>query len=802
MWKSNLIIALRVLGRNKAISLINVVGLSAALAVVVLCLLFVRHETSYDSWHEKRDRIFLIYLKHLEADSYRNISNVDAELRQAAGTTITGIRESVYMHGGYGKGSYRGSTFPGRIWAVDPAFLTLFTLPLAAGDAATALDEPHSVVLAHKTAQKYFGPGVAPHAMLGERIRLHSHDLDFSTSPPKEMLIEVERTITGVLAPLPGPTILSLNLLVPAETADDLRLAGERGLFIELEEGLDPAELETRLASFGSKTPLGEWTAQPKLLPFKGAYFGPSISLAPPPLGGGKIEHCYLLAGLAAVVLLIAAINFVNLALGRAMTRTLEVGLRKAIGATRPQLSNQFLAEAILVSLIAVAGGVALAQMLLPSFNRVVHRQLELEWLSIETWTAALTLALWVGVLSGLYPAQIMARLNPVRALFRKAPQLGRGLVGRGLVIMQFALSSFLVVVTITVERQGDFMRTKDLGFDGDQVVVNFVQGGLDPFEIERLASEINSRPGLVEGVAGTDIPPGFGGRGPTTIQLGGESFLAKPFEVGTSFLKVMGIDLISGRNFVQSGGPGRPQGILINETAARLLGPKNPVGTIVSFPDMEHEPMPVIGIVEDFHYEDMRQTVGPAFLTTATMTPRSLGILFRLDHRDLPGAVAGVRELWKRVLPEYKPGALQFLDEAFARRYETERRVGIVLKWVSAIALIISCMGLLVLAALAAARRTREISIRKVLGATTGSVLMMMSREFGWLVVAANAIAWPAAFFVLDRWLAFYAYRIDQSPEWFALAGAGVLVVALATVSGQTWLAARTNPADALRYE
>ena len=324
-------------------------------------------------------------------------------------------------------------------------------------------------VLAHETAQKYFGPGVAPHAMLGERIRLHSRDLDFSTSPPKEIPIEVERTITGVLAPLPGPTILSLNVLVPAETADDLRLSGARGLFVELEEGHSPAELETRLASFGSKTPLGEGTAQPKLLPFNGAYFGPRIFLAPGSVGRGKIEHVYLLAGLAAVVLLIAAINFVNLALARAMSRTLEVGLRKAIGATRPQLSNQFLTEAILVSLIAVAGGMVLAEMLLPAFNQVVGRQLEFEWLSVVTGTGALLLALSVGVLSGLYPAQVMARLNPVRALSRKAPQLGRGLVGRGLILLQFALSSFLVVATITVERQRDFLLTKDLGFDGDQ---------------------------------------------------------------------------------------------------------------------------------------------------------------------------------------------------------------------------------------------------------------------------------------------------------------------------------------------
>ncbi len=213
-----------------------------------------------------------------------------------------------------------------------------------------------------------------------------------------------------------------------------------------------------------------------------------------------------------------------------------------------------------------------------------------------------------------------------------------------------------------------------------------------------------------------------------------------------------MGIDLLFGRDFPQSDEPGQGQGILINETAARLLGPENPVGRFLTFPDYGDESMPVIGIIKDFHYEDMRHTVGPAFLTTAPMWRGGRMnnwfnyVLFRLNHRDLPAAVEEVKALWKRVLPEHDLQEVRFLDDAFAARYETERRVGTVMKWMSAIALVISCMGLVGLAALAAARRTREIGIRKVLGATTGSVLLLMSREFGWLVVGANAIAWPVA--------------------------------------------------------
>ncbi|MCY3668692.1 MAG: ABC transporter permease [Gemmatimonadetes bacterium] len=800
MWKSNLIIALRVLGRNKTISLINIVGLSAAFAVVVLCLLFVRHETSFDAWHEKGDRIFAIYYDHPEPEpgaAFNRYTRIRDDEREAVRTKVAGIRESVSMKLGYGKVSYGDATFNENFLAVDPAFLTMFTLPLAAGDAATALNDPQSVVLTHETAQKYFGPDVPTHAMLGERIRLHTVERDNSTSPPKETPIEVERTIAGVLAPLPGPSILHLKVLVPAVTAEDLHFRGLDGLFVELEGGVESAEVETRLEPL---TLLHRF----KLQPFAGAHLGPRI-MGPADFGYGTVEHIYLLAGLAALVLLIAAINFVNLAMSRAMTRTLEVGVRKAIGATRHQLSNQFLAEAIVVSLIAIVVGIGLAEAVLPTFNAVVHQQLEIEWLSVETGIGALTLALVVGVLSGLYPAQIIARLHPVRALSRKTPQPGRGWLGRGLIVVQFALSAVLVVVTITMARQLDFMRTKDLGFDGDQVVSVAHKGNLNALQIEHLANEIKSRPGLIQGVTGVSTAPGFGGGAPIPIQAGEKVLRAKSFYVSPNFLSIMGIEVLSGQGF----DPNLPHGVLLNETAARFFDPEDLIGRTLTLSRENGqpigEPMTVIGIVKDFHFVDMRHTIGPAFLTTfmpGLQRDRFSNTLFRLDRADLPAAVEEVKALWKRVFPQYELWGVSFFDESFAAKYETERRVGVVMGWMSAVAIAISCMGLFGLVALAAVRRTKEIGIRKVLGATTSSVLLLMSREFGWLVVAANVIAWPVAYFALNRWLAFYAYRIDIGVGWFVLAGVGVLAVALATVSSQTWLAARTNPADALRYE
>ena len=408
-----------------------------------------------------------------------------------------------------------------------------------------------------------------------------------------------------------------------------------------------------------------------KLQPFSGAHLGPRIA-GPAGFGYGTVEHVNLLAGLAALVLLIAAINFINLAMSRAMTRTLEVGVRKAIGATRHQLSNQFLAEAIVVSLIAIVVGMVLAEVLLPTFNAVVHQRLDIEWLSVETGIGALTLALVVGLLSGLYPAQVVARLHPVWALARKTPQPGRGLLGRSLIVVQFALSGPPRRRDDQLwSRQLDFMRTKDLGFDGDRVVLVYSsKGSPNALQIEHLAHQIKSRPGLVKGVTGASPAPGFGGSNLKLLQSGEKVLRAKPFYVSPNFLSVMGIEVLSGQDFDLN----LPHGVLLNETVARFFGPEDLIGRILTLPDENDEPVTVIGIVEDFHFVDMRHTIGPAFLTTLMPNSELQGdvfshTLFRLDHADLPAAVEEVKALWKRVLPEYELDGVRFLDEAFAAR-------------------------------------------------------------------------------------------------------------------------------------
>ncbi|NKB69296.1 MAG: FtsX-like permease family protein [Candidatus Latescibacteria bacterium] len=627
-------------------------------------------------------------------------------VRRAIVGQVAGIATSVYMRFGTGKIGYGDTVLDESFLAVDPAFLTTFTLPLAAGDPESALDDPQALVLAHETAEKYFGPDTPPHAMMGQRLRLHFVEQDYSTSPATS---------------------------IPA------------------------------------------------------------------------VEHSYLAAGLAALVLLVAAINFVNLSLGRAMRRVMEIGVRKATGAAPGQLSRQFLVEAVLMSTGAVLVGLTLAEALLPTFNEVVHEQLEIGWSSPGTWLGVLGLGLVVGLLAGFYPSQVAARFHPVRALAGQGRRGGRSSMGRLLIIVQFALSTFLFVVTLTMERQLDYMTTKDLGFDGDRVVMAFTDGMLSEIEIEALAGQVGSGQGLVQGVAGASPAPGYGGMAPLPIQVGDQVLHAKPFLVSADYLAVMGTKLVAGRGF-EGGGSRQLPGILVNEAMARFFGEAGPIGRTLSLVGAEDAPMQVVGVVEDFHFENMRQAVGPAFLSARM--PRSnrpnkyWNTLFRLDHSDLPAALDKLRTVWQNALPQHELLDVRFIDEALASRYDTERRIATVLGWMSAVSIATSCMGLFGLAALAAARRTKEIGIRKALGASLGHVLLLIGREFGWLVVTANALAWPLAWYALDRWLAAYAYRIDIGMAWFTLAGLAVLAVALATVGGQAWRAARTSPVEALRCQ
>lgn len=802
MWKSHLLVAVRVLLRNKLTSAINVVGLSAALAVCVLALLFVRHEMSYDGWHERGDRIHLVYVEEPGSGIMPRATMLPAPVEDAIRNDYAGIARTARIQLGFPETVQGVEAGDEWVAAVDPDFLRMLTFPLDEGDAATALDDPASVVLAAPTARRLFGDADP----VGQRITLGFSRYDDSVQPPRRTSVEAQRVVTGVLAPIPETSSLRFGMLLPHAVGHEMQFNTLPGLFVELSAGTDATRIEAELAGLSKG---GDDTRQLHLRPVEDLHFGPSIA-GPGAFGTGSAAHCYILSGVAALILLIAGINFVNLALGRSLTRTMEVGVRKAVGAGRGQLVRLFLVEAGLVTALAVAGGLALAEALLPSFNAVVGQHLELGLLSAEVLAGALLLTVAVAILAGLYPALAISRWQPVGALQGKVQLGGRNRGGQALIVVQFALSTFLTVVALAMAQQVDFMVTKDLGFDGDRVVLVGLDGGVDELALQRLSEEIANHPSQVLSVAGAAPAPGGGEAGATAMEVGGEPVPVMPFYVSPGFVGTIGMRLSVGRDFdPQRFGTDRTGAVLLNETAARLLE-GDPVGQTVRIGRGEQAtPMTVIGVVEDFHWDSLRRRIGPALLQLQGSAEFQAGeavrywhVLARLDRADLPAGVEELNQVWGRLVPESPLRSVTFMDARFAQRYRTEERVRTVMNWLTAIALTIACMGLFGLASLAASRRTKEVGIRKALGATAGSVLAMMSREFAWLVLAANVIAWPAAWFTLERWLATYAYRIEVGPALFATAGVGVLLVALATVSGQSWRTARTHPARALRYE
>lgn len=780
MWRSHLAVALRGLLRHRLVSAINIAGLSTALAVCVLALLFVRHETAYDAWHEKADRICVVVME--EADGERR-TLLSEDMRATIREDLPGVANTAHLRSGWVTVAIGQETFQQGVNAVDPAFLDIFTFPLVSGNPATALTRPDGVVLTHDVAHELYG-----------------------SEDPTGTMVSIngaERVVTGVMAPTPETSSFYFGMLVPAAAAAELRFGrGIDAFFVEREATADEEDLARGVMTALSDR-LGESTVL--MVPLKDVHTT-KVKMAPIAFGRGKTSYSYILISIAAFVLIISCANFVILAMARAYTRIAEIGVRKAVGAARRQLISQILAEAALVTLAAIVGGVALAEALLPSFNAVTGVEVELELMSRQVLLGGICLLVTVALLAGVYPAVAISRLQPGESLKGEASLQGSSRPGRTLIVVQFALSTVLVIVVMAMHSQMELTRTQDLGFDDDRIL--YAMGDFDEMALQRLSVALE-RSETVQSVAGVSGAPGFGS-GEGMVEINGQRTVMRPSFVSPGFVATMGMRIVAGRDLDPGNATDPGQAILLNESAAQALG-GIPVGATVetsSINGMESSETTVIGIVEDYHYDSMRESIGPACirLKQDSTMPWEEGVRFgvlmaRIDPMRMAQARADLLAAWQHV-GSGKQLETRLLEERFRDLYGKEERWGKVIGVSSAMAMVIACMGLFGLATLVAQRRTRELGIRKVLGTTVASILALMSREFAWLVLAANVVAWPIAYYVLERWLQNYAYRIQLGPVLFGVAGAAVLAVAMVTVSGRAWHSACANPVDALRQE
>ena len=806
MLTNYLTVALRSLRKQKLYSAINIFGLSVGIAFCALLFLYVRDELTYDRFHEKKDRIFRVYQNWYRPDGRIDRRDVWLPYLLAPGLKADYPEVRAFVRFSQERHFVRAgaSTLSEEVLYADVALFDVFTFPLEQGDPATALADLNAVVLSRSTAHKYFGTSDALGKTL--QIRLTDRFEDF--------------TVTGVAEDVPSNSSIRFDVLLPMAKRyaafDWVKGCAEQWnctwllTYAELVPGASATALEAKLTDFWRKhypdmtermRTEGRWSgeglpASYGLQPVHDEHLSPDIP------GGfsdaSRALYSYILAGIGFGVLLIACINFMTLAIGRSASRSKEIGVRKVVGANRAQLMQQFWGEALLLSFLGLIVGLGLAGLFLPVFNDLTGKTLDFRL--FDTWTtpAALVMILLVtGVVAGGYPALVLSRFRPVDVLKSRLRLRGSNAFTRALVVFQFGLVVFLVIGTLIMLRQLDYLRTRDLGFDREHVVViplNDIDG-TDAVSLFR--TELSRRSGIV-GVTGTSTS--FNRGYPRTrFMYEGELKQVFTYDIESDYLDVMRIRLLAGRNFDPGLATDSTLAVIVNEATVRDFGWEDPVGQVVSGLHGEsQEPPVVIGVVEDFHFRSLHEEVKPAVLRLGENIEN---VVIRISPGNVPASLAAICETWKQVTTDL-PCDYAFLDDDLNRFYEAERRWSRVISYSAFFAVLIACLGLFGLAAIAAAARTKEIGVRKVLGASVRSLMLMLSRDFARLVLIAVLLATPAAYVAASRWLENFAYRIELGPGIFLLAGVLALVLSLLTVSYQSIKAASADPVKSLRYE
>ncbi len=788
MFLSYIKTAFRNLRKYKGYSIINITGLAIGIACCILILMWVRDEMSYDGFHVKSDRLF----RAVQEQTYRGgelfpVAVTAAPLGPALKDEIPEIADTCRFTNAprflvrYGDKRF----YESGLGMADPSFFTMFSFPLVNGDPETVFKQLNALVISESMAEKYFGD----EDPIGKVIRLENR---------------FDLVVAGVMRDVPVNSHLQFDFVMPFKL---LEFGGQRldqwgnnsyYTYVELSEAADPIAADRKIRDFITKH-LPESTATLHLQPLQRIHLHSDYVADMP--GHGDIRYIYIFSLVALFVLIIACINFVNLATARSGNRAREVGMRKVTGARRSDILWQFLGESVFYALIAFVLALGFVALLLPAFNNLSAKSM---MLSVSgSWAFFLGLigmAVLAGLSAGIYPAIFLSGFSPVRVLRASTTAGPKGRTFRRvLVVVQFALSIGLIIASVVVKSQLDFIRNKELGFDREQVV--FMRFGVqtagfyEAFKLEALTDP------AVLGVTSADQLPTYilNSTSDVTWQAKdpNDEILIHNTTVTHDYFATMKMEIIDGRAFSREFITDEKQSYILNEAAARIMGEESPVGKSLNVWD---DPGTVIGVVEDFHFKSINTRIEPLFIRLRPPQPYTY-LLVRLGDVDLPGALKHLGQAWDKVSPEF-PLEPAFLDEEFDRLYRAEQRMGTLFGAFTALAIVIACLGLLGLASFMAERRTREIGIRKVLGATAASIVLLLSREFVILVMLANLVAWPAAWYVMARWLQNYAYHSRLNPLVFVGAGLSALLIALLTVSFQAVRAALSDPVDSIRYE
>ncbi len=797
MLKNYLKIALRNLRRHRAYTFINVTGLAVGMACCLLILLFVRDERAYDRFHANADRV------------YRVVSDWgDFSIPSTNPPAIRALRadypsfpiavlfqyEALIRH--------EEQMFAENVVFASPEVFDVFTLDVLRGDPATALLKPNTGLVTEATARKYFGD----EDPIGKRLLADNQ-------------FEIE--ITGVVRALPPQSHVHFDILASFDTLEpftSFSTSTQWGnnsyyTYVLLPEGYDAATLEHQFPDFIARHAGDDWNGSvlslQKLTDIH-LHSHHNMELEP----NGNVAYVYVFSAVALFILLVACVNFMNLSTARAADRAKEVGLRKVVGAQRRQLVAQFLSESVLLACLALVLAVGLVALALPGFRALSGKAIGLNVLDDGFMLLAFfSVTTLVGVLAGSYPAFVLSGFRPASVLKGTFRSSTRGVrLRKGLVVFQFATSVVLIVGALVVYRQLDYLRGASLGFDQEQVLVLPHQDSAIREQYDTFRSAVLQQPDVLDVTIASEGFPSelLNGNGTTLASAPDDAYDNNLFvptrtvSIGYDFFETIGVDMAHGRAFSRERATDSTA-FVFNETAARILQERFPdqiptPGAAVGMElRMGGRRGPLVGIANDFNMSTLREKVEPIVFFINPNQHRYF--LVRVAPGDVAGTVAAVRGVWERLYPDW-PFDFTFADQAFDDQYRTEERLGQIFFLFAGLAIFIACLGLFGLASFTTTQRTKEIGVRKVMGATVAGLVVLLAKDFARLVLAAFVVAAPLAYLAMDRWLDTFAYRTDIAWWTFAVAGAGALSVALLSVGYQSIRAALADPVKSLRYE
>ena len=784
MLKSYFKVALRNLLNNRVYSLINIGGLAIGIATSVLILLWVGDELSYDRYHTHADRLYRTIVQGQIADQAVALPNNPAPFAEFVKSKVPEV-ESVTRFNLIDKALFTCNNQPFQESDgayTDPATLTMFSFTFLEGNPATALDDPKSVVLSQALAHKYFGDEPA----VGQTIRFDDQQ---------------DLAVSAVYADMPENSHLQLTYLLPFELFVQNNGIGEDNwsdfnyyTYMLLQGQASAEAVGDKVASL-----LQELFEDDPFL--TGIYLQPITDIHlysdydMDISGNGDIQYVYIFSAIALFILAIACINFMNLATARSLKRSKEIGLRKTIGAIKSQLIGQFLGEAILYALIAAVVAAVLITLVLPIYNDLSQKNINFDLLDPRVMGFLLLIALVTGVASGIYPALFLSSFDPAKVL-KGAHQVGRGggWARQGLVVLQFALSIILIVGTLVIDDQLMFIRNKKLGYDKDHTLVVPMSGEIKQ-NYDAFKAQLLQQPSILHVTSANQdlINVSSSTNGADWPGAPEDGLLFNQLSVDQDFIHTFGIRMVEGRAFSPEHSTDSTAFIL-NQAAAKLVGMDNPVGMSFSLHGVEGQ---VIGVAEDFNFQSLRQAIAPMVLFVSPNWRNSLYI--KVDPRNLSDAIASTEATWKQMNSAY-PFEYHFLNESFDELYRAELRTGELFNYFAFVAIFISCLGLFGLSAYTAELRTKEIGIRKVMGASVSSILALFTKDFILLVLIALVIAVPVSYYLMYTWLEEFVYRTEIGVMVFLIAAVFSLLVTLLTVGYQSVRAARANPVDSLR--